>query len=488
MIQKSDIRAVWLDPYGPLPAPATALFAALGWTVTTVRTLDALADAARAAEVVVVRLIDDASILQDARAELRQAGLALPMVCRLDAGALAMAGAVARAGIDHILGAADWSPAAWRSVSEALSRPARVAVRPRPAAAVFEDASSRLLLDLALRVGRAQVTALIVGPTGTGKEVLARVLHECSPRASGPFCALNCAAMPEQLVEDVLFGHEKGAFTGATRDHPGLFEQAHGGTLFLDEIGEMSFPVQSKLLRVLQEREVTRLGGQAPLSVDVRIVAATNKDLKRAIAAREFREDLYYRIATFQLRLLPLARRPGDILPLASRFLAEQARVGQAWILSPQAQARLLSYPWPGNVRELQNVMLRATVVCPGGYIEAAHLMFDSWDAAPEADDESAQPFTPSFSEATHEPALDAPLASGAASGCPTVLPGTWAATAPGDLHSATKHNEHRVIMAALAECGTRTEAARRLGISARTLRYKLAQLRDIGLVPVLSD
>jgi two-component system response regulator FlrC len=401
----------------------------------------------------------------------------VPLVCRLDAGALAMAGAVARAGIDHILGAGDWSPAAWRSVADALNRPARVAARPRPAVAVFEDASSRQLRDLAQRVGRAQFTALIVGPTGTGKEVLARMLHESSPRAGGPFCALNCAAMPEQLVEDVLFGHEKGAFTGATRDHAGLFEQAHGGTLFLDEIGEMSLPVQSKLLRVLQEREVTRLGGQSPLAVDVRIVAATNKDLKRAIAAREFREDLYYRIATFQLRLLPLARRPGDILPLASRFLAEQARGGQAWILSPEAQARLLAYAWPGNVRELQNVVLRATVVCPGGYIEAGHLLFDSWDGGLEEGDSRVLPFAPSFGEAGHERRPDVSLASTASTSSNQC-----------DLHSATKHNEHRVIMAALAECGTRTEAARQLGISARTLRYKLAQLRDIGLVPAMAD
>jgi len=195
--------------------------------------------------------------------------------------------------------------------------------------AVFVDPASRHLLALAQRVAQAEVTTLLVGPTGAGKEVLARVLHEASPRARGPFVALNCAAMPEHLIEDLLFGHDKGAFTGAHRDHKGLFEQAQGGTLFLDEIGEMPVLLQSKLLRVLQERQLTRLGGQSTVALDVRVVAATNKDLRQAMAAREFREDLYYRIATFRLQLLALSERRGDILPLALQCLAEHARPGQ---------------------------------------------------------------------------------------------------------------------------------------------------------------
>ena len=204
------------------------------------------------------------------------------------------------------------------------------------------------------------MTALLVGPTGSGKEVMARVLHEASARARGPFVALNCAAMPENLIEDMLFGHDKGAFTGAHRDQKGLFEQAQGGTLFLDEIGEMPMHLQSKLLRVLQERQLTRLGGQNTIQLNVRIVAATNKDLKQAIAEREFREDLYYRIATFRMRLLPLCERPGDIVPLAMQCLSQHDH--QAWRLHPQAQALLLQYPWPGNVRELEHVISRAAI------------------------------------------------------------------------------------------------------------------------------
>jgi len=364
---------------------------------------------------------------------------------------------------------------------------------------------------------------LLVGPTGSGKEVLARVLHEASGRARGPFVALNCAAMPENLIEDMLFGHEKGAFTGAHREQKGLFEQAQGGTLFLDEIGEMPMHLQSKLLRVLQERQLTRLGGQTTIALNVRIVAATNKDLKQAIVDREFREDLYYRIATFRMRLLPLRERPGDIIPLALQCLMQHDK--KPWQLHPQAQNQLLQYPWPGNVRELENVMRRAMVLCTDHVVTPAHLMFDDWLTASAPAPSSAtvpatshspwsSPLPPSepiaaaaFSPAPHlpplaqqfmaesvqamglneqmdaRPALQAPWASAdTAQPHPSALSEAPAAPTT-DLHSAARMNEHQVIMATLAATPSKTEAAKRLGISPRTLRYKLAQLREHGLV-----
>jgi two-component system response regulator FlrC len=290
----------------------------------------------------------------------------------------------------------------------------------------------------------------------------------------------------------MLFGHEKGAFTGAHREQKGLFEQAHGGTLFLDEIGEMPMHLQSKLLRVLQERQLTRLGGQSVIQLNVRIVAATNKDLKAAIAAREFREDLYYRIATFRMRLLPLAERPGDIIPLALQCLLQHDK--KPWQLHPQAQAQLLRYPWPGNVRELENVMRRAMVLCSDHLITPAHLMFDDWLTTG-----TASPTPTAMPVSVLAPVLapaSAPMPASAVEAfmqattqhldtpnlVPSNLPDQSSEPQPTDLHSAVRMNEHQVIMATLAATPSKTEAAKRLGISPRTLRYKLAQLREHGL------
>jgi two-component system response regulator FlrC len=290
--------------------------------------------------------------------------------------------------------------------------------------------------------------------------------------------------MPENLIEDMLFGHDKGAFTGAHRDQKGLFEQAQGGTLFLDEIGEMPMHLQSKLLRVLQERQLTRLGGQSTIQLNVRIVAATNKDLKKAIAEREFREDLYYRIATFRMRLLPLAERPGDIIPLAIQCLLQHDK--KPWQLHPQAQALLLQYPWPGNVRELENVMRRAMVLCTDHVVTPAHLMFDDWLTA------SALALAPVAWQAGPDAASqETPLVmhmeqfmAAAKDNLGLQEPDTTdkAGSLPTDLHSAVRLNEHQVIMATLASTPSKTEAAKRLGISPRTLRYKMAQLREHGL------
>ena len=251
------------------------------------------------------------------------------------------------------------------------------------------------VLAQAAKVAPAETTVLLTGESGTGKEVVARFIHRGSPRAKGPFTVLNCAALPETLLESELFGHEKGAFTGATAARAGRIQQAEGGVLFLDEIGETSAALQVKLLRVLQDREYQRLGGARPVKADVRIVAATNRDLDRAMARGEFREDLYYRLCVFQIRLPPLRERPEDILPLAEAFLEEigSSVARRAAGISRQAEACLLAYSWPGNARELRNVLERATILCDGGLITTDHLPSDlAAPAAPGAERSSGSP------------------------------------------------------------------------------------------------
>ncbi len=234
----------------------------------------------------------------------------------------------------------------------------------------------RGVLVQASKVAPTETTVLLTGESGTGKEVVARAVHRASARSSGPFVPLNCAALPEQLLESELFGYEKGAFTGAYAAHPGRLEQAAGGTLFLDEAGETSPLVQAKLLRVLETREFQRLGGTKVLKADVRLVAATNRDLHAAIARGEFREDLYYRLSVFEIHLPPLRERPDDVLLLTERFLADLARnVGRpAPGISREARELLLSYPWPGNVRELRNALERAVILSEGGLVQVEHL------------------------------------------------------------------------------------------------------------------
>jgi transcriptional regulator with GAF, ATPase, and Fis domain len=239
-----------------------------------------------------------------------------------------------------------------------------------------QSAAWRKVLAEAAEVAATESTVLVTGESGTGKEVVARYLHRGSPRARGPFVAINCAALPEQLLESELFGHERGAFTGALQARAGRIEQAAGGVLFLDEIGEMSPAVQAKLLRVLQEREFQRVGGTRTLRADVRVVAATNRDPRRAIESGAFREDLYYRLSVFELHLPPLRERPEDVLVLAEAFLEEIGRsVGRpAAGISEDARERLLAHSWPGNVRELKNAIERAVILCRGGLVTGEHL------------------------------------------------------------------------------------------------------------------
>ncbi|PWT70193.1 MAG: Fis family transcriptional regulator [Proteobacteria bacterium] len=250
----------------------------------------------------------------------------------------------------------------------------------RASALVFEDPASRALLERIQRVAPSDASILIRGETGTGKELVARHVHQLSHRKDGPFVAVNCAAFSEHLVEAELFGHERGAFTGATEAKAGWFETAKGGTLFLDEIGDLPLPLQVKLLRVLQEREVVRLGSRRPIPIDVRLIAATNVDLEEAVSAGRFREDLYFRIKVASLPLLPLRERPGDILPLVRHFLAQYGRrLGNDEVnLAPDATEVVHSYPWPGNIRELENAIHHALLICQGGVLRAGDLQLSS--------------------------------------------------------------------------------------------------------------
>lgn len=257
-----------------------------------------------------------------------------------------------------------------RTVLE-FPEPRAMALSIRATALVFEDPASKELLAQVERIAPSDATVLIIGDTGTGKELIARHVHALSERRHGPFGALNCAALSETLIESELFGHEKGAFTGAIAAKPGWFEAANGGTLFLDEIGDLPLGLQAKLLRVLQEREVVRVGARRPTPVDVRVIAATNVNLEEAAQAGHFRTDLYYRFNVAALQLLPLCQRPGDILPLVRHFLrVYQDRLGYGEReLTPEAKRFLTEYDWPGNIRELENAIHRALLVCPGKHI-----------------------------------------------------------------------------------------------------------------------
>ena len=325
---------------------------------------------------------------------------------------------------------------------------------------VFVDPKSQHLLALIERLAVTKASVLLQGPTGTGKEIVARTLHALSDRASAPFVALNCAAMPEHLVEDMLFGHEKGAFTGAARELQGIFEQAKNGTVFLDEIGEMPVQLQAKLLRVLQEKEVVRLGGRDPIALDFRLIAATNKDLKAGIADKTFREDLYYRISAFKLQIPSLMDRKGDILPLANTLAARHGLEHPEF--TEAALRQLYRYSWPGNVRELDNVIQRAVVFANYGRIDEQHIFFDE-PLIREEQSMTQQMLGQDFYASRLSSTPMAPA-----------MPSRHR-----DLQSAVRESEYDVIMDAINSTRTREDAARKLGISPRTLRYKMAKLRE---------
>jgi len=334
---------------------------------------------------------------------------------------------------------------------------------------VAEEPASRQLLELAARVARSDSTVLISGESGTGKEVLARYIHQSSPRAGKAFVAINCAAIPDNMLEATLFGHEKGAFTGAIAAQPGKFELADGGTILLDEISEMPLGLQAKLLRVLQEREVERVGARKPMPLDIRVLATTNRDLLGEVAAGRFREDLYYRLSVFPLAWRPLRERPADILPLAERLLVKHATKMRLppVKLSPEAADCLRRHPWPGNVRELDNAIQRALILQQNHLIQPHDLCLDMpIGLAPMP---AAAP-------------APAPASVGAAPAAPSLPPLAEEGEA-GALGEDLRRREFELILDTLrSERGRRKETAERLGISPRTLRYKLAQMRDAGL------
>ncbi|MBL7479000.1 sigma-54-dependent transcriptional regulator [Legionella bononiensis] len=308
---------------------------------------------------------------------------------------------------------------------------------------IAQDPKSQALLTMALKVAQSDVGVMISGESGTGKEVLAHFIHDHSPRKKNPFIAINCAAIPEQMLEATLFGYEKGSFTGAYKSTPGKFEQAQGGTLLLDEVSEMSLSLQAKLLRVLQEKEVERIGSNKMISLDVRILATTNRQLKDEVQAGRFREDLFYRLNIFPLQWHPLRERKNDIIPLANYLIRKHCQHKQPVVpvISPTAQKLMLSYPWPGNARELDNVIQRALVLQTQGIIEGEHLQLS--------------------------------LTS-------TMTPETTAAASSKNLQI---HEFELIEKTLLEHEGNRQQVAALLGVSERTLRYKLAKMREEGYV-----
>jgi two-component system response regulator FlrC len=340
---------------------------------------------------------------------------------------------------------------------------ARYAVPPPPADGVIAaDPKTRETLLLAARVAKTDATVLLTGESGVGKEVFARYIHDQSARAGGPFVAINCAAIPDNLLEATLFGYEKGAFTGAQTAQAGKFEQANGGTLLLDEISEMPLGLQAKLLRVLQEREVERVGGKKPVALDIRVLATSNRDMAGEVRTGRFREDLYYRLNVFPLEIPSLRQRPGDILPLARHCLARQAATSRrAARFAAAAEARLAAYPWPGNVRELENVVQRALIMTPGELIEADSLPLNGTTAFPNGE----------------APAVAASMA-GAVPSAPTPSETQASSGSPANMRDL----ERQHILDTLTKCGgSRKKAVAILGISERTLRYKLSQYRAEG-------
>lgn len=315
---------------------------------------------------------------------------------------------------------------------------------------IAADPISQNLLQLAQRVASADATVMVLGPSGSGKEVLARYIHDQSARSEDPFVAINCAAIPENMLEATLFGYEKGAFTGALQACPGKFEQAQGGSILLDEITEMDLSLQAKLLRVLQEKEVERLGGRKTISLNVRVIATSNRDLRQAVEEGKFREDLYYRLNVFPLMWPSLHNRAGDIVPLAEHLIERHCKHTSEFVpsLSASARSKLLQHAWPGNVRELENVIQRALILSNGQYIDAADLMIEIGLEQNNVE-ESIQLVEDDASR----------------------------------LGSELRQQEHQIILDTLQSCnGKRKEVAERLGISPRTLRYKLAKMREVGI------
>ncbi|MGD9386483.1 MAG: sigma-54 dependent transcriptional regulator, partial [Thioalkalispiraceae bacterium] len=329
---------------------------------------------------------------------------------------------------------------------------------------VAEDETSKNMLKVANRVAASDATVMITGESGVGKEVLAQYIHLHSNRKDQPFIAINCAAIPENMLEATLFGYEKGAYTGAYKACPGKFEQAQNGTLLLDEITEMDLGLQAKLLRVLQEREVERLGGNKTIPLDVRVVATSNRNISEYVGEGKFREDLFYRLNVFPISIPPLNQRKNDILPLVHRITEKQCKQMNTAIpaITAEAERKLVAHHWPGNVRELDNVIQRALVLHQGDAIDKDDIYFEN--AVVE-----------SITNISQQPdrLLDEDISSQCSE--PEIAPET--------LNDEMKQKEWKVILSTIASVqGSRKQAAEKLGISQRTLRYKLAKMRDAGI------
>jgi len=346
----------------------------------------------------------------------------------------------------------------------------QLANRVTPSDLIAADPESKRAVSLARKIAENDATVLITGESGTGKEVYARFIRDYSGRSDKPFVAINCAAIPENMLEATLFGYEKGAFTGALSAHAGKFEQAQGGTLLLDEISEMDLGLQAKILRVLQEREVERLGSTRTISLDVRLIATSNRDLPEEVRAGRFRADLFYRLNVMSLRLPALRERRGDILPLARRAIQACPRGNQAALaLTPAAEHKLVEHEWPGNARELTNIVQRAAWLASGGCIDA-----DDLDLQASGGEAGAVRAAPTGATEARFAATTAAMDSEPAAG----------------LDRGLKQRERELILATLRVTGgSRKLAAERLGISPRTLRHKLQQLKAAGVsVPRLHD
>ncbi|SFC23723.1 sigma-54-dependent transcriptional regulator [Pseudoalteromonas denitrificans] len=331
---------------------------------------------------------------------------------------------------------------------------------------IVADSQSLALLELAQKVAKSQASVMVLGPSGSGKEVLARYIHDHSERTESAFVAINCAAIPENMLEATLFGYEKGAFTGAIAACPGKFEQAQKGTILLDEITEMDLSLQAKLLRVLQEREVERLGSRKTIKLDVRVLATSNRDLKLAVSEGKFREDLYYRLNVFPLQWLPLKERAGDILPLAEHLIERHCeRAGQVKPeLTDSAKQKLYQHSWPGNVRELDNVIQRALILQVSDVIDESEIFL-----------ELLQP-------TTHE-TLHKNDSSPITDDIVTISQNLNSVSSETSFKDELKDQENKIILETLESChGRRKDVAEKLGISPRTLRYKLAKMRDLGI------
>ena len=450
---------VWIDG-SDKPSAIVEELSSSGLTIIQV-TQDSLTDGdITKADAIVLCIDTDISSISEVQSRQARLNSTSPLIARVDRNNFELAIQVMRKGAATVVPSQQQDFTDW---CETLSI-VKVSKPMQQSSFVFADPVSRNLLALTERVAKVDVTVLLTGPTGSGKEVLAKILHDTSPRHGGPFIAFNCAAMPENLIEDMLFGHERGSFTGATKEQPGLFEQAQGGTVFLDEVGEMSFHLQAKLLRILQERNITRLGGRKPIDLDIRVVAATNRNLKTSIRERSFREDLYFRLSAFKITIPALKKRPMDILPLAEQFISQQKSIRPRVTLSEDAQQSLVEYHWPGNVRELQNVIMRALVLTPQSTIDSSHLIFD--DITDLDDQDNANNGLVNLSDNRF-------------SYTNNIIP---SASQSEPLSKAVKSSEYQTIMTALQNSRSRDQAAEVLGISTRTLRHKLQRLREEGM------